>query len=523
MYQTKKALTLVLSFQKFRNLSRGKNDRNLKLGGVIQLIKKIVWASFSLVLVLFSFPVVSTAATSGDFEYTVNGNEATITDYTGTITDVTIPATIGANNEYTVTSIGNGAFYSKGLTAVTIPDSVKTIGDGAFTINSLQQLVLPNSVQSIGINSFSVNQLETISLSTSLENIPRFAFLANKLKSVEIPANVTSINASAFENNYITDITIQNPNIQLAYQAFAAQTILSKLIVPSDNTLPLKNYIHFNDASSQLTMDNLTVTDLADGVTYDSTKNALVFTAEPLESTFSLYTGTNRYDSYYDISEYGPSGKPIILFEYTKPVIATYKDETGTELASSTRIDGSIGDAYTSTPKTIDGFTLKETTGNPTGQFTNTTQNISYIYEKDPIQNGTVTVTYQDESGNSLVQDTTLTGEVGSTYQTESKNITGYQLTKVDGNESGTFSSNQTIVTYVYEKITSDENNSNGPGETTNNNSTNAEDADSPSTTTQMKASNSTLPKTSDSSDNFLFAVGGLLTALAMGILFFRR
>ncbi|MBC1516519.1 MucBP domain-containing protein [Listeria immobilis] len=487
------------------------------------MIKKIVWASFSLALVLFLFPVISSAATSGDFEYTANGNEATITDYTGTATDVTIPATVGDNNEYAVTTIGNSAFKSKGLTSVTIPDSVTTIVDGAFTINSLQQLVLPNSVQTIGINSFSVNDLEQITLSTSLTNIPRFAFLSNKLKSVEIPANVTNIEASAFENNYITDITIQNPNIQLAYQAFAAQTILSKLIVPSDKILPIENYIHFNDASSQLTMNNLTVTDLSDGVTYDPAKNALVFSAEPKESTFSLYTGTNRYDSYYDISEYGPSGKPIILFEYTQPVIVTYKDESGTELASSTRIDGTIGDAYTSTPKTIDGYTLKETTGNPTGQFTNTTQNISYIYEKDPIQNGTVTVKYQDESGNSLAQDTTLTGEIGSTYQTESKNITGYKLTKVDGSESGTFNADQTTVTYVYEKITSDENNSNGQGEATNNNGTNTEKPDSTSVTTQIKAGNSTLPKTSDTSDNFLFAVGGLLTALATGILFFKR
>lgn len=487
------------------------------------MFKKIIWTSFSLALVLFLFPVVSSAATSGDFEYTANGNEATITDYTGTAADVTIPATVGDNNEYVVTAIGDSAFYLKGLTAVSIPDSVTTIGTGAFTRNSLTEIVLPNSVQSIGQNSFSTNQIEKITLSNSLTSIPRFSFLANKLKTVQIPANVQSIDESAFENNYITDITIQNPNIQLAYQAFAAQTILSKLIVPSDKILPLENYIHFNDASSQLTMNNLTVTDLSDGVTYDPAKNALVFSAEPRESTFSLYTGTNRYDSYYDISEYGPSGKPIILFEYTQPVIVTYKDESGTELASSTRIDGTIGDSYTSTPKTIDGYTLKETTGNPTGQFTNTTQNISYIYEKNPIQNGTVNVKYQDESGNSLAQDTILTGEIGSTYQTESKNITGYKLTKINGNETGTFSADQTIVTYVYEKTASDDNNSSGQGEATNNSEINSEKADSPSATTQMKASNSTLPKTSDTSDNFLFAVGGLLTALATGILFFKR
>lgn len=520
MYQTKKAFKLVARLAKFENSRVREKEYKFQMGG-IHLFKKIVWAGFALALVLLLFPIISTAATSGDFEYTVNGNEATITGYTGTATDVSIPATVGDSNEYAVTTIGNGAFSSKGLTAVTIPDSVKNIGDGAFTINSLQQLVLPNSVQSIGANSFSVNQLETISISTSLENIPRFAFLANKLKSVEIPANVTNIDASALENNYITDITIQNPNIQLAYQAFAAQTILSKLIVPSDNILPLENYIHFNDASSQLTLNNLTVTDLADGVTYDSAKQALVFSAEPLESTFSLYTGTNRYDSYYDISDYGPSGKPVILFEYTKPVIVTYKDESGKELASSTRIDGSIGDPYTSTPKTIDGYTLKETTGSTSGQFTNTTQNINYVYEKTPIQNGTVTIKYQDTSGTSLTNDTTLTGEIGTTYQTESKNIAGYKLKDINGSESGTFSTNPATVTYVYEKITTNENNSNG--ETNNNNETTIDNATTASAPTQMKSANTTLPKTSDTSNNFVLALGGLLTLLSTSFLFFKR
>lgn len=487
------------------------------------MIKKIIWGSFSLMLVSFLFPVIGLAATSDDFEYTTNGNEATITDYNGTTTDVTIPTTIGNNNEYIVTAIGNQAFSSKGLTSVSIPDSVTTIGDGAFTINKLQQLVLPNSVQTIGLNSFSVNDLEQVTLSASLTTIPRFAFFSNKLKSIETPVHVINIDASAFEKNYITDITIQNPNIQLAYQAFAAQTILSKLIVPSNKILPLEDYIHFNDASSQLTTDHLTVTDLSDGIIYDSTKNALVFSAEPKESTFSLYSGTNRYDSYYDISEYGPSEKSIILFEYTKPVIVTYKDESSTELAGSTRIDGSIGDTYTSTPKTIAGYTLKETIGSPAGQFTNTTQNITYIYEKEPIQSGTIIVKYQDKFGKSLAQDTILNGEIGSTYQTQSIDLPGYKLTKVDGSESGTFSTDPQIVTYIYEKTTSGESNSNAHVETTNNNPTNTEKTPSPSAINQTKVNNSVLPRTSDTSNNFLFALGGLVIAIATGILFFKK
>ncbi|HAB7935309.1 TPA_asm: leucine-rich repeat protein, partial [Listeria monocytogenes] len=154
------------------------------------MLQRRFWGIFCFAIFLFLFPTIGSAETSGDYEYTINGNEATITDYTGQSTDITIPTTLGTNNEYTVTAIGNGAFKSKRLTNVTIPNTVITIGDGAFTINSLEQLVLPNSVQTIGRNSFSVNKLEKITYSTALKNIPSQAFLANNLKTVTTPATV---------------------------------------------------------------------------------------------------------------------------------------------------------------------------------------------------------------------------------------------------------------------------------------------------------------------------------------------
>ncbi|MEE9727992.1 MucBP domain-containing protein [Listeria seeligeri] len=480
---------------------------------------RILWFIVGVVLCICLYPSSVFAETSGDFEYTVSGNDATITDYTGQNTSVTIPSTIGDNNEYAVTSIGTAAFTQKNLTAVTIPNTIVNIGIGAFTQNYLTQISLPDSVQIIGLNSFSDNEITEITLSKSLIDIPSYAFFANKIKMINIPANVESIQSSAFENNSITDITIQNPNIQLSYTAFAAQTTLGQLIVPSDNILPLENYIHFQDASNQLTLDNITVQDLAEGVTYDKNKEALVFTSEPAESNFSLFTGTNRLDSYYDISEYGPSGKPLVFFEYTKPVIVTYEDESGNEIASATRLDGSIGDSYTSKAQTIDGYTLKQSNGNTTGVFTNKTQNVTYVYEKNAIQSGTVTVNYQDESGNDLARSTIMTGEIGTSYQTESKVIDGYTLKKVEGEESGEFSTDSTTVTYIYEKTTP----------STDNGIINDKDIDTNVTGNKMTPSSNKmintntsdiLPSTGDTHNSLVFVMGGLLMFLSAGILF---
>lgn len=70
------------------------------------------------------------AATEGDFAYADNGDgTATITNYTGSGGDLTIPDTVGG---LTVTVIGQQAFEQQNLEAVVIPDAVVAIEDMAF-------------------------------------------------------------------------------------------------------------------------------------------------------------------------------------------------------------------------------------------------------------------------------------------------------------------------------------------------------------------------------------------------------
>ncbi|MBR0540851.1 MAG: leucine-rich repeat protein, partial [Clostridia bacterium] len=96
-------------------------------------MKKALSILLSLVLVIAALPLAAvelSALTDGDWEYTVSNNEATVTGYTGSLTDIDIPSALGG---YPVTKIGNSAFSGKTtLTSVTIPDSVLTIGNSAF-------------------------------------------------------------------------------------------------------------------------------------------------------------------------------------------------------------------------------------------------------------------------------------------------------------------------------------------------------------------------------------------------------
>ena len=63
-------------------------------------------------------------------------------EYSGSIT---IPATVTYDGvAYSVTSIGEAAFYGCSLTAITIPEGVTSIGDEAFCIcESLTSITLP--------------------------------------------------------------------------------------------------------------------------------------------------------------------------------------------------------------------------------------------------------------------------------------------------------------------------------------------------------------------------------------------
>ncbi|MDR1148596.1 MAG: leucine-rich repeat domain-containing protein [Spirochaetaceae bacterium] len=141
--------------------------------------------------VLFVFALFIGASLSAqdaaDFTYEVKNGEVTITGYTGSAKDITIPGQI---NKLPVTAIGNQAFYDKQLTGITIPDSVTSIGAYAFRENQLAGVTIPDSVITIGRGAFSYNQLTGVTISNSVTAIEYEAFATNQLTGVTIPANV---------------------------------------------------------------------------------------------------------------------------------------------------------------------------------------------------------------------------------------------------------------------------------------------------------------------------------------------
>lgn len=128
----------------------------------------------------------------------------------GTMVD--IPTTVSRGCEtYSITEIGSFSFQSKGLTAVTIPNTIVNIGEKAFFINNLTTLTIPDSVINIDEGAFAQNQnMTTLVLGNNLTTIGDFAFRFCALNDIIIPASVTNIGVIAFGGmggiNAITDI-----------------------------------------------------------------------------------------------------------------------------------------------------------------------------------------------------------------------------------------------------------------------------------------------------------------------------
>ena len=87
--------------------------------------------------VLEPVSIVAEAAVVGDWEYTVSSGKVTITGYTGTATNLSIPRTIGGKD---VVAIGEDVFFANmNLISVFIPSNVTTIKKYAFQCcNNLQ-------------------------------------------------------------------------------------------------------------------------------------------------------------------------------------------------------------------------------------------------------------------------------------------------------------------------------------------------------------------------------------------------
>lgn len=182
--------------------------------------KRFVSLLVAACMLLTLFPVSAFAAdvqkhTSGDYQYTLNEDgKATITKYTGTESNITIPKQF-ENHE--VTMIGSQSFKdNKSLEKIEISTNISTIDWMAFAgCTNLKEVDFTEP--------------------SKIEVLPFELFVnCSSLKTINIPSSVKEIKLQCFANcTALTDVVIPEGVELIGRQAFGGCKNLQSIIIPS--------------------------------------------------------------------------------------------------------------------------------------------------------------------------------------------------------------------------------------------------------------------------------------------------
>jgi hypothetical protein len=309
-------------------------------------------------LVLSTLP----AAVQAQFDYAITNGTVTVTRYTGSGGDVTIPDTIDG---LAVTSIGDGAFFQcTSLTGVTIPHGLAYIGEAAFCgCASLTSITIPNSVTTIGACAFSsctsltavtipnsvrhwltievtggaprsdafsfCTNLTSLTLADGIPSIPSFAFAGcSSLTNFTIPSSVTNIGPCAFGwCPSLTSVTIPNSVTSIGYWAFIKCSNLMEVTVGSGVT-----YLGggaFEDCTSLRTVTICTGVTSIEGWVFCRCTNlsGVYFRGNAPSLGMDVFDGADRATVYYLLGTTGWDstfgGRPTTPWWLPYPVILT--------------------------------------------------------------------------------------------------------------------------------------------------------------------------------------------------------
>ncbi len=154
------------------------------------------------------------------FTYTTNLSGATITGYIGSGGAVAIPSSL---NNLPVVGIGRGAFAYRGVSAVTIPDSVVNIGENAFLVSSLTDVMIGSGVTNIGeaafLDCFNLTHINVNPSNLAYSSLEGVLFNGCQTTLIQyppgtaeasytVPYGVNYIGMSAFENCNVTNVAL---------------------------------------------------------------------------------------------------------------------------------------------------------------------------------------------------------------------------------------------------------------------------------------------------------------------------
>lgn len=354
-------------------------------------------------------------------------------------------------------------------------------GKSSFSLEGLQyasNLTDLNLANNLNSNKYFRGDITDISPLASLKNLTRLQLILQRVSDITPLANLTKLVDLNLSNNEIADFSSLNAAQYTKYFYYAAQNVLADVVyIPTTGkytvTSPVKPpkgvTFHLDapangkaifvvsanqpDASVRLYYNGGTDTLTGDQLSYQVTKNQVMPGPASIPN-FQYMIIQNPY-AYYMMSTFlDASGNdiaelfiPYIVANYAKDVTVNYVDEQGNALAPAETLSGLIGENYTATAKTLTGYQLGDQPTTITGAFSDVEQTVTFVYK---MAYSTVTVHYQDASGQTIKPDATVTGQIGTDFAIDHPSILGYTYVSTQGEATGTYGDQPTELTFIY-------------------------------------------------------------------------
>lgn len=308
------------------------------------------------------------------------------------------------------------------------------------------------------------NQISDISELANLQNLTYLNLLVNNISDISYLKNLTQLTSLNFSNNQVEDISELKSLMNLNYLTFNNNSVRDISVIHS-----LRSLTEVSAAAQMIDLDTINIesdeysqfsiikydgSSFLDLVGDDTSDGFGTFSNSTLQWSYLKPSGVliSRWNKVAVSPKFTFSGTITLPYQkiVKQTIVIKYLDESGNKVATTDTMTGNVGDTYSTTPKNIDSYTVKEVPTNSHGIFTNQPQEIIYVYEKTVGQ--PVIVSYQDEQGHEVAKTDTLTGNIGEAYTTKAKNVTGYTMKTAPENSHGMFTSQEQKVTFTYEK-----------------------------------------------------------------------
>ncbi|AAM07629.1 leucine-rich repeat protein [Methanosarcina acetivorans] len=310
--------------------------------------------------------ITVTEARADGWAYTSDGTSVTVTGYSGSDSDVTIPGEIDG---LPVTTIGASACKAlTSLTSVTIPDSVTNIDASAFYgCTNLTSVTIPDSVTNIGSSAFyGCTGLISVTIPDSVTNIDNSAFRGcTGLDSLTIGNGVTTIGSSAFYGcTGLTSVTIPNSVTTIDTSAFYGCTNLTVMMfngnapttVGSNWASGTNLVAYYSEGATNFTTpewNEVPCYPALTAATAEFTSNS-VYGSAPLTVQFT-YTGVGANAMAWDFGNDGTVDSTARNPGYTYDVPGTYSIKLN--VSNPWGSDSEVKTAYVTVAEQVDNFT----------------------------------------------------------------------------------------------------------------------------------------------------------------------